>query len=81
MIRQLRELSRSEPSCLKYETLDAELDTTGFLFLEPGNDDYLFSSTFESQVLFVSSTSVFFLLVSSAGRSLNFFKKNQFFFF
>ncbi|KAG2325996.1 hypothetical protein Bca52824_008724 [Brassica carinata] len=49
MIRQLRELSRSEPSCLKYETLDAELDTTtGFLFLEPGND--LFSSTFESQV-------------------------------
>ncbi|CAN7006595.1 unnamed protein product, partial [Brassica oleracea var. botrytis] len=50
MIRQLRELSRSEPSCLKYETLDAELDTTGFLFLEPGNDDYLFSSTFESQV-------------------------------
>ncbi|KAH0924475.1 hypothetical protein BRARA_E00008 [Brassica rapa] len=48
MIRQLRELSRSEPSCLKYETLDADLDTTGFLFLEPGND--LFSSTFESQV-------------------------------
>ncbi|KAF2567422.1 hypothetical protein F2Q68_00023642 [Brassica cretica] len=50
MIRQLRELSRSEPSCLKYETLDAELDTAGFLFLEPGNDDDLFSSTFESQV-------------------------------
>ncbi|CAH8320752.1 unnamed protein product [Eruca vesicaria subsp. sativa] len=46
MMRQLRELSRSEPSCLKYETLDDELG--GFLFLEPGND--LFSSTFESQV-------------------------------
>lgn len=36
---------------MKYETLDAELDTSGFLFLEPGND--LFSSTFESQVLFI----------------------------
>ncbi|KAJ0258081.1 Zinc finger protein CONSTANS-LIKE 13 [Hirschfeldia incana] len=48
MIRQLRELSRSEPSCLKYETLDASELDTGFLFLEPEND--LFSSTFESQV-------------------------------
>lgn len=65
MIRQLRELSRSEPSCLKYETLDndAELDTTGFLFLEPGND--LFSSTFESQVLlFIICASWSVLVVS-----------------
>ncbi|CAN8314511.1 unnamed protein product [Cochlearia groenlandica] len=36
MIRQLRELSRSDPGCLKYETLD-----DGFQYLE---DDSLFST-------------------------------------
>ncbi|ESQ39436.1 hypothetical protein EUTSA_v10001548mg [Eutrema salsugineum] len=44
MIRQLRELSRSEPNCLKYETpLDA-----GFQFL---NDDDLFSTCDEASGL------------------------------
>ncbi|KFK37540.1 hypothetical protein AALP_AA4G270300 [Arabis alpina] len=43
MIRQLRGLARSEPSCLKFEAVDAELDD-GFQFLTQENDDDLFSS-------------------------------------
>lgn len=40
MIRQLRELARSEPSCLKFEAIDAELDA-GLQFL---THDNLFST-------------------------------------
>ncbi|VVB03666.1 unnamed protein product [Arabis nemorensis] len=43
MIRQLRGLARSEPSCLKLEATDAELDA-GFQFMAPENDDDLFST-------------------------------------
>uniref|UniRef100_A0A1J3HKF5 Zinc finger protein CONSTANS-LIKE 13 n=1 Tax=Noccaea caerulescens TaxID=107243 RepID=A0A1J3HKF5_NOCCA len=45
MIRQLRELARSESSCLKGETQDPDSDLdAGFQFLAPGKDDDFFSS-------------------------------------
>lgn len=45
MIRQLRELARSESSGLKDETLDPDSDLdAGFQFLAPGKDDDFFSS-------------------------------------
>jgi len=49
MIRQLRELARSESSCLKYKTVDGDagLDA-GFQFLSPQkDDDDLFSTCLE----------------------------------
>ncbi|CAA7044199.1 unnamed protein product [Microthlaspi erraticum] len=48
MIRQLRELARTESSCLKYKTVDGDADLdAGFQFLSPEKDDDLFSTCLE----------------------------------